>query len=424
MELFISFAKGIIEQYGYWGIFILTTLDQFILPIPVDIFTPIGVAGGLEFKKLFLLIAIALFLGAGIGYLLGRWLGHPVAAWLFGKKRLEKSEAFIKKWGFWAIVICAYIPFPFKILAWLAGIFKFPFRKVALGIALGLIPRYFLTAFATDLVIKTKFYASTDMSAVILGALQGLTEFLPISSSGHLVIMEQFLKLPLDVSHLEYFDIILHAGSLLAILIYFWKDWWKLCKEMGTVLKTRQVSPDSMLAKLVLGTVPAIIGGLFFANLIGGPLRGMTAVAFSFIFMALVFLIVEWKKGKAQEETVTLRQAVLIGIAQAIALIPAVSRSGLTIATGMMMGIKRETAARFSFMLGGIGILAANVYTFFSLKGGALIPNLQFVLVGFFTSFVVSLIAIFWLIKFLQKHTLRPFAFYLLLVGVLILSFF
>ncbi|MFH0820755.1 MAG: undecaprenyl-diphosphate phosphatase [Candidatus Peregrinibacteria bacterium] len=423
-KIILDFVKTAIEQHGYGAVFGMTTLDQFLLPIPVDVLMPIGTSVGLSFEKIMVMIVLGVFAGALIGYGLGKYLGHPIAVWLFGKKTLDKGERFIQKWGMWGVVFAGIIPFPFKIIPWLAGIFEMKLSKLFLGMILGLIPRYFVTSFAGALFIKTKFYATVNMSAVILGAIQGITEFLPISSSGHLVIMEQFLKLPLAAPHLESFDIVLHGGSLLAILIYFWKDWWKLLKEMGGIFKTRRINSDSLFAKLALGTVPAIFGGLFFAHLIDGPLRKMEAIAICFIIMAVVFFYVEWKKGNGKLETVSLRHAVLIGFAQAVALIPAISRSGMTIVMGMFLGIKRDVAARFSFMLGGVAILAAIVYMFLSLKNGVILPNLEFTLIGFFTSFLVSLLIIFWFVKFLSRHTLRPFAFYSLLLGAILLFFF
>lgn len=107
-----------------------------------------------------------------------------------------------------------------------------------------------------------------------------------------------------------------------------------------------------------------------------------------------------------------------------LVLIPGVSRSGATIATGMLMGLKRDAAAKFSFMLGGIAILAANVYALFSIRNGAVLPDLAFTLFGAATSFVISLLSISWLLKFLEKRTLRPFSFYLMILGALILMVF
>ncbi len=424
METLIDIAKNIILSHGYLGIFSLTALEQFIFPVPVDIFVAFGTANGLLFGKVLLVVLIATLLGSIIGYCLGKYLGHPVAVWLFGKKRLEHGERFIQKWGILGVILAGLTPIPFKIITWTAGIFEMPFWRYMLGVFLGRMPRYLVTAYAGTLLYKTKFYATTDMSALVLGFFQGITEFLPISSSGHLVIMEQFLKLPISASEMLTFDIFLHGGSLLAILIYFWKDWVNVLKEIWKAIVKKYIDKQSLTFKLVIGTIPAILAGLMFGNMVEGPLRNLKFVAIFFIIIGIFYFYAAWKGRKGQKDEVSLKNAVLIGCAQALALIPGVSRSGITISTGVASGLKRHTAAKFSFMLGAVAIFAANIYNIFSIRNGAIIPDTQFILIGTITSFVFSLASIAFLIKFLQKYTLRTFAVYLIIIGTLILSFF
>ena len=421
MNNLIEFTKAIIETYGYVGIFIMTALEQFIFPVPADIFVVMGTSAGLLFTKILIIILIAAFIGSFIGYYLGKYLGHPVVAWLFGKRRLQQGEKFIKKWGIWGIMLAGLTPIPFKIITWTAGVFEMPWHRFAIGVFIGRMPRYILTAYAGTLILK--FRATTEMSALILGALQGVTEFLPISSSGHLVIVEQFLNLPLGASEMIIFDIILHGGSLLAILIYFWKDWLKVLQELWNMLKKWSLDKNSLALKLILGTIPAIIAGLLFGDMISDQLRQPASIGIFLISIALFYLVAESHGKQNKVKKVSLKNAVIIGIAQSLALIPGISRAGTTIATGMLIGLNRETAARFSFMLGGIAILAANVYALFSIRNGAMMPNSSFILIGLLTSFIFSLLAIVFLLRFLRNHTLRPFSFYLLLVGILILSF-
>ena len=298
-----------------------------------------------------------------------------------------------------------------------------PLKKFIPAIIIGRIPRYIFSAYAGKFLFETKFYASTQMSAILLGAMQGLTEFLPISSSGHLVILEHFLKLPIGTEEMAMFDIILHGGSLLAILVYFWKDWIKVLKEVWQMIIKRKITKDSLTLKLIIGTIPAIIGGLVFADIITGPLRNLHSIGIFFIILSILFFYSAWKGRKNKKTEVSLKQSLLIGFTQSLALIPGVSRSGITIATGTIAGIKRDVAAKFSFMLGGVAIMAANVYALFSVRNGAVVPETNFVIIGFIASFAFSLGAIIFLIRYLQKHTLRLFAFYLLFVGVMILSF-
>lgn len=421
MEKLVEIAGMIFEQYGYAGIFFLTALEQFIFPVPADVFVAMGTSLGFPFKSVLLMVLLGALVGSLVGYFLGKWLGHPVLAWLLRKKRMEKAEKFIERWGVWGVILAALTPLPFKIITVTAGALEMPLSKYMIGVLVGRMPRYLITAYAGTLIYETKFYASTEMSAVILGGIQGVTEFLPISSSGHLAVMEHFLKLPeMAATDLEFFDILLHGGSLLAIVLYFWKDWVRVFQELWMFLKTRRFDSSSLAGKLIVGTIPAVIAGLLFGSAIGHQLRTLGSISLFFMLIAIYFLVAEWKGSKNVGETINIRKALIIGSAQAFALIPGVSRAGTTIATGMLLGIKRQVAAKFSFMLGGVAILAANVYTLFSLQKGAVLPDATFTTIGFATSFVVSLFAIHWLLRFLQEHTLRPFAFYLILVGVLI----
>lgn len=424
MHALTVFVQAIILQYGYLGIFLLTALEQFIFPIPVDVFFGFSIEHGLEYKKLMVIVLIATLIGSTIGYFFGKFLGHPALTWLVGKTKVAKGEIYIKKWGIWGVILAGLTPIPFKVVTWTAGIFEMPYGRYMLGVIIGRMPRYMLTAYAGAMFFESKFYATTNMSALILGALQGLTEFLPISSSGHLILMEHFLKVPIPTSELITFDIFLHGGSLFAILIFFWKDWVKVIREIWHMIIRMRPDTDSLAFKLAAGTIPAIIAGLTLGGAIGDNMRELHLIAIFFIILGLIYFYAAWRGKNNTHETVGLKKAIFIGSAQALALIPGISRAGITIATGVTLGLKREAAAKFSFMLGGIAILAANIYTLFSLRGGAPFPDMSFILLGTLSSFTMSLLAIYLLLKFLQKYTMRAFGVYLILAGSVILSFF
>lgn len=417
------FTEGLIASHGYPGVFILTAAEQFIFPLPADFFLGFSIEHGLSYWHVMLIVLIASMLGASMGYFLGKYLGHPALQWLVGKKKVDKGEEFMKKWGVWGVIIAGITPIPFKIITWTAGIFEMNYWKFLAGVVIGRMPRYLLTAYAGAKILESKFYATTDMSALILGTLQGLTEFLPISSSGHLVIMEHFLDVPIPASQLISFDIFLHGGSLIAIVLYFWKDWLEVLKEIWHMIKNFRIHPNTLAFKLAAGTVPAIIAGLAFGGAISDNLRTLHTVAFFFIVLGIMYFLATWKGRKDGAKHVSLKKGVIIGCAQALALIPGVSRAGSTIATGVSLGIDRETAARFSFMLGAVAILAANVYTLLSLDSGTPMPDLSFILLGAGSSFATSLLSIYLLLRYLQKHTMKAFGLYLVLAGSLILSF-
>jgi len=189
------------------------------------------------------------------------------------------------------------------------------------------------------------------------------------------------------------------------------------------MLKIAHLETNSLAFRLAAATIPAILAGLFFGEAISNSLRSLHAIAICFILSGFIYFYASWKGINNTHETVSLKKSIIIGLAQVVALIPAVSRSGMTITTGVYLGLTRKAAARFSFLLGGIAILAANVYSLFSLGNGAPLPQLDFILIGALTAFFASLLAISLLMKLLEKYTLRPFGVYLILAGSFILSF-
>jgi|WetSurMetagenome_2_1015567.scaffolds.fasta_scaffold86572_2 undecaprenyl-diphosphatase len=272
--------------------------------------------------------------------------------------------------------------------------------------------------------------------ALFLGLLQGITEFLPISSSGHLVLVESWLKL--DVETMKSFDIAVHFGTLLAILIYFRKDFLFLIKSvihrfwpsffatrgaLGEADKIAMKSGSKTAGYIVLATVPAVLVGLFFGDYLDANFRNAFSVAIAMILMGVIFFAAEFAAARIAKTEYTLKNTVLIGIAQACALIPGVSRSGATIAAGLAQGITREAAARFSFLLGSVAIAAASVLALYhALKGETPLPSFDLMTAGIVTSFISGYAAIAFLMRFLKKHTLHVFGVYRVVLGFVILT--
>lgn len=255
------------------------------------------------------------------------------------------------------------------------------------------------------------------IQSLILGALQGITEFLPISSSGHLVLGEHYFQL--NTETLKNFDVAVHMGTLLAILIYFWNDVWRLIKTFFGLI-VGKVKVDDPYAKLILyiviGTIPAVVAGLFLDEWIDETFRNIKTVATCMIIVGIIFLIVD--RGQKQFKNMKLSKAIFIGCAQAVALIPGVSRSGSTIVAGLFQGIERSAAARFSFLLGIPAMFGAGILTF--MKSGEEIGGAiayQSIIGGFMSSFLVGLLSVAFLMKFLKKNSLNIFAIYLILIG-------
>ena len=255
--------------------------------------------------------------------------------------------------------------------------------------------------------------------SLLLGVLQGISEFLPISSSGHLVLGQSLLGL--DVAELKSFDVMVHLGSLLAILLYFRNDVLELLKGLLKLLKGKFEDEYVKLIGLIsLATIPAVFAGLFLGDTIDYWFRNVTAVALWMVTIGVIFLLGE--KLSDQKEKNNWWRSVLIGCAQAFALIPGISRSGSTIVMGLFTGMKREDAARFSFLLGIPAILGAGVLTFkdgFSEVG---IVSPEIMAVGFVSSAVAGYISVSFLMRFLRSNGLNVFAYYLIFIGILSFS--
>jgi len=262
--------------------------------------------------------------------------------------------------------------------------------------------------------------------ALILGAVQGIAEFLPISSSGHLVLLENFLGL--DFESLKSFDVAVHMGTLLAIFLYFRKDIWEMIKALGRLFIGKLKVTDfygKMIVFIIIGTIPAVLLGLFAGDAIDSYFRNPHQVAINILVVAFIFLIGEWVYKKYYNnnfKVLTWGKSLVIGIAQSIALVPGVSRSGASIVTGLFQGIRREEAARFSFLLGIPAILGAGLLTFLKVRKGLGAPvEMSNLIIGFSSSFIFGIVSIAFLMRFLKKHSLTVFAVYRILLAVAVL---
>lgn len=248
--------------------------------------------------------------------------------------------------------------------------------------------------------------------AIIAGLLQGLTEFLPISSTGHLIIFENFFGISQNEFGLA-FDASLHLGTLLAIVTYFLNDYLKVFD-----LKNK------LLLKLIIGSIPATIIGLLLESFISGIFRQNWIVAASLILFSPVMFFVE-KKGKKERqfESISPKESFIIGVFQSLALIPGISRSGATISAGLFLGLKRQDAASFSFFLAGPIIAAAgakkllDVVTSNSFQSG----NLDFFIIGIISSGIFGYLTIKYFLIFLSTKTIVPFVIYRVALGLILL---
>lgn len=259
----------------------------------------------------------------------------------------------------------------------------------------------------------------TIIQAIILGLIQGLTEFIPVSSSGHLVLAHHFFGI--TTTGLS-FDVALHIGTLVALLIYFNKDIWQLLKSL--FIK----SPQTRLAwLLIVATIPAVIVGVLLESSAETAFRSPRLVAINLAIVAVLMLFAEryyhlHVKNPTKLAKVTRKQAIIMGLSQAAAIVPGVSRSGSTITAGLFTGMDRVSATRFSFLL-GIPITAgaiAKVFTESQAIQQVQADKTTFA-VGIITAFLSGLFAIQFLLKYLSKHSLSIFAYYRIALSAIVL---
>ena len=261
------------------------------------------------------------------------------------------------------------------------------------------------------------------MQTVCLAIVQGLTEFLPVSSSGHLILFAEFSSF--NDQGLAV-DIALHIGSLLAVLIYFYEDITKMLKSLfqNFLLPNFSDKNNKLAYMIIIASIPALILGFLLRNLGMEWLRSAKVVGWTILFYGL-FLFYADKIGKNNKttENIGFKDAILIGLAQCLALIPGTSRSGVTITMARFLGISRSESAKFSILLSVPTIAAAGALEIFRLwKKSAILEVYEiFDTVGY--SFIASLLVIFFMMKWLKKFTFLPFVIYRVALGLILILY-
>ena len=264
---------------------------------------------------------------------------------------------------------------------------------------------------------------SLSLQALSLGILQGLTEFLPISSSAHLILLPWFFHWNNPLVDSLTFDVALHAGTLLAILWYFWRDWFELFGGFFRILARRRVEDfqERLIVYIVLSTIPAAVAGFLLEKMIEGSFRNPALIVFPLIVISFLMIYAERRPHLSHPlDKLTLKDSLIIGCAQALALLPGVSRSGITITTGLLRGYGRETATRFSFLLSTPAIAGAAILHLGHLPK-EMASEWPIFAVGFASSGFVGYLAIAFLMRYLRQHTLIVFAGYRLALAATVI---
>ncbi|OGO30922.1 MAG: undecaprenyl-diphosphatase UppP [Chloroflexi bacterium RBG_16_54_11] len=268
----------------------------------------------------------------------------------------------------------------------------------------------------------------TLLQSIILGIIQGFTEFLPISSSAHLVITPYLLGWKIPAQEGFIFDVLVQLGTLLAVILYFRKDLYAIISAVidGLVHRKPFSTPMARLGwMLVLGTIPAVIAGLLFKDTVERAFGSPVAVAFLLPGTA-AFLVIAEVVGKRtrQLESMAWLDALIVGLFQAVALLPGISRSGATITGGMLRDVDRPSAARFSFLLSIPAMIGAGALAALDLVRAPSFANqVPTLAVGFITAALIGYLSIRWLLSYLVKRPLYIFSIYCVCLSVVVLLF-
>jgi undecaprenyl-diphosphatase len=262
------------------------------------------------------------------------------------------------------------------------------------------------------------------LQAVILGIVEGLTEFLPVSSTGHLTITEQLLGLDVAAKDVTAFTAVIQTGAIAAVVVYFWRDIWRIAHAwvLGLYKPEWRGRLDHRMGwYVIVGSIPIGIVGFLAKDLITGSLRSLYVVAIALIAWSVVMLLAERNARQTRgEEDLTLKDSLVIGLVQCVALVPGVSRSGATISTGLFRGLDRVAATRMSFFLSIPALVAAGLFELKDAVHGNI--GVGETLVGTLVSFVVAYASIAWLLRFVAHHSIGRFVPYRVALGVLVLA--
>ncbi len=263
----------------------------------------------------------------------------------------------------------------------------------------------------------------TWIQVIVLSIVQGLTEFLPVSSSGHLrIVSELFWGQDAGAS----FTAVVQLGTELAVLVYFAKDIWRYLSGwfVGLANKDKRGFDYRMGWMVIVGTIPVAVMGVLFKDLIRENLRNLWITAAVLILFSLVFILAERKGTKTRSfEELNMKDAIVMGLWQCLALIPGVSRSGGTVSGGLFLNLDREVATRFSFLLAIPAVLASGLFSLpdaFDPQAGQAASGIQ-LLVGSGVAFVLGYISIAWLLKFVSNHSFAWFAAYRIPLGIIVM---
>ena len=280
------------------------------------------------------------------------------------------------------------------------------------------------------------------LKVIFLGIVEGITEWLPISSTGHLILVEEFVKLNVSQEFWDMFMVVIQLGAIFAVVVLYWKDLWpfrnkkpkhenvtKVEKAAGVLCRFVKIDKMIMWFKILVSCLPAIIIGLPFNDFIEEKFNNWFVVSVMQIVYGVMFLIVEDYNEKRQAKynsisEITWKTALFIGIFQVLSLIPGTSRSGATIIGGILVGASRTVAAEYTFFLAIPVMFGASLLKIVKFGMNFTSWEVVILLVGMVVSFVVSILAIKFLMGYIKKHNFKVFGWYRIVLGIIVILFF
>ena len=264
------------------------------------------------------------------------------------------------------------------------------------------------------------------LKTILIGIVEGITEWLPVSSTGHMILLEEFIHLNMTEEFMEMFNVVIQLGAIFAVIVLFFPKLWPFTtKENGWIKKDTWM----MWFKVIAGVLPAAVLGLLFADTLDAMFYNYQTVAITLIIYGILFIVVEkWNKRRKPRvrtlEDVTFKTAFMIGMFQVLSLIPGTSRSGATILGALILGCSRYIGAEFSFFMAIPVMFGASLLKLlkfgFALTGAEMI----ILLVGMVSAFVVSMLSIKFLMGYVKKHDFKVFGYYRIVLGVIVLAYF
>mgnify|MGYP005798719435 FL=1 len=275
------------------------------------------------------------------------------------------------------------------------------------------------------------------LKTIIFGIVEGITEWLPISSTGHLILVEQFIKFKeVSPEFWGMFQVVIQFGAILAVVLLYFKNIWPFTKNKEKAIKKKGIlsilNKDIMnlWGKILVGCIPAAIIGLLFDEVFEELFYNPTCIAIALIVFGIAFIIIEnWNKNRKNAKTensqITYKDALIIGVFQLLAAIfPGTSRSGATIIGGLLIGLSRPNAAEFTFYLAIPTMLGASLLKLVKFGFGFTSIELIILLVGMLVSFLISVLVIKFLMNYIKKHDFKVFGYYRIILGIIVLAYF